>query len=43
MMLQHMREEQPSCLLGHGGFLGGNEVCHLVKSIDYHHDHIKSP
>jgi hypothetical protein len=24
-------------------FLGGNEVCHLAKSINHHHDRIKSP
>jgi hypothetical protein len=42
MMLEHVREEQPFRLLGHGYFLGGNEVCHLVKSIHHHHDRIKS-
>jgi len=36
MMLEHMREEQPPHLLGHGTFLGGNEVCHLAKSIHHH-------
>jgi hypothetical protein len=42
-MLEHVHEEQPSHLLGHGTFLGGNEMCHLVKSIYHHHDHMKSP
>jgi hypothetical protein len=43
MMLEHMGEEQPSRLLGHGTFLGGNEVCHLAKSIHHHHDGIETP
>ncbi len=43
MMLEHVREEQPSHFLGRGGFLGGNEVCHFAKSINDHHDRIKSP
>jgi len=43
MMLEHMREEQPSRLLGRGNFFGGNEVRHLTKSIHHHHDGIKSP
>jgi hypothetical protein len=43
MMLEHVREEQPSRLLGRGIFLGGNEVCHFAKSIHHHHDYIKSP
>jgi hypothetical protein len=43
MMLKHMREKQPSRLLGHGIFLDGNEACHLAKSIHHHHDHIKTP
>ncbi len=42
-MLEHMREEQPSRLLGRGIFLGGNEVCHLAKLINHYHDHITSP
>ncbi len=37
-MLEHVREEQASRLLGHGIFLGGNEVCHLAKLIHHHHD-----
>ncbi len=32
-MLEHVCEEQPSHLLGHDIFLGGNEVCHLAKLI----------
>jgi hypothetical protein len=32
MMLEHMCEEQPFYFLGCGTFLGGNEMCHLVKS-----------
>jgi len=43
MMFEHVREEQPFRFLGRGTFLGGNEVCHLFKSIHHHHDHIKSP
>jgi len=43
MMLEHVREKQPSRLLGRGTFLGGNEVCHLAKLINHHHDRIKSP
>jgi hypothetical protein len=43
MMLEHVREKQPSHLLGHGTFFGGNEVCHLVKLINHHHDRIKTP
>jgi len=42
MMLEHVHEEQPSRLLGRGIFLGENEVCHLAKSINHHHDRIKS-
>ncbi len=42
-MLEHVCEEQPSRLLGRDGFFGGNEVCHLAKSINDHHDRIKSP
>jgi hypothetical protein len=42
MMLEHVREEEPSCLLGHGIFFSGNEVCHLAKSIHHRHDRIKS-
>ncbi len=42
-MFEHVREEQPSRLLGGGTFLGGNEVCHLAKLIHCHHDRIKSP
>ncbi len=42
-MFEHMREKQPLCLLGRGIFLGDNEVCHLVESINHHHDHIKTP
>ncbi len=34
-MLEHMCEKQPSCLLGHGTFLGGNEVWHFTKSINH--------
>ncbi len=41
-MLEHVGEEQPSRLLGRGTILGGNEVCHLAKSIHHHHDHIKT-
>ncbi len=26
-MFEHVQEEQPSRLLGHGTFLGGNEMC----------------
>jgi hypothetical protein len=43
MMLEHVGVEQPSRLLGRGTFLDGNEMCHLVKSIHHHHDHIKFP
>jgi hypothetical protein len=43
MMLEYVREEQPFRFLGRGTFLGGNEMCHLAKSIHHHHDHIKSP
>jgi len=43
MMLEHMGEEQPSRFLGRNTFLGGNEVCHLAKSINHHHDGIKAP
>jgi hypothetical protein len=43
MMLEHVGEEQPSCLLGCNTFFGGNEVCHLAKSINHHHDGIKAP
>ncbi len=42
-MFEHVREEQPSRLLGYGTFFGGNEVCHVVKLIHHHHDRIKSP
>jgi hypothetical protein len=42
MMFEHMREEKPSRLLGYGIFLGGNEVCHLGKSLNHHHYCIKS-
>ncbi len=42
-MFEHVGEEQPSRLLGRGTFLGGNEVCHLTKSINHHHDHIEPP
>jgi len=42
-MLEHMSEEQPSCLLGCGTILGGNEMCHLAKSIHHHHDGIEAP
>ncbi len=41
MMFEHVHEK-PSCLLGRGTFLGGNKMCHLVKSIHHHHDRIKS-
>jgi hypothetical protein len=41
-MLEHVSEEQPSCLLGRGIILGGNEVCHFAKSIHHHHDGIKT-
>jgi hypothetical protein len=30
-MFEHVGEEQPSHLLGHGTILGGNEMCHLAK------------
>jgi len=43
MMLEHVGEEQPSRLLGRGTFFGGNEVCHLAKSINHHHYGIKPP
>jgi hypothetical protein len=44
MMFEHLRKEQPSRLLGRGGFLGGNEMCHFAKSIHHHHhDRNKSP
>ncbi len=43
MMLEHVHEEQPSRFLGRGSFFGENEVCHLAKSINHYHDHIKSP
>jgi len=42
-MHEHMCEGQPSHFLGRGTFFGGNEVCHLVKSINHHHDRIKTP
>ncbi len=41
-MLEHMREKQPSCLLGRGTFFGGDEMYHRAKLIHHHHDHIKS-
>jgi hypothetical protein len=43
MMLEDMCEEQPTCLLGRGVILCGNEVCHLAKSIHRHHDGIQAP
>ncbi len=43
MMLKHVREEQPSHLLGRCIILGGDEMCHLAKSIHHHHDGIKTP
>jgi hypothetical protein len=43
MVLENMCEEQPTYLLRRGLILGGNEVCHLTKSIHQHHDGIKSP
>ncbi len=43
MMFKHVCEEQPSHLFGCDSFLGGNEVCYLVKMIHHHHDGIKSP
>ncbi len=42
-MFEHVREEQPSRLLGRGTFLDGNEVCHLAKLIHHQHDRIKTP
>jgi hypothetical protein len=42
-MLEHVREEQPICLLGRGNIFDGNEMCHLAKSIHHHHDGIKTP
>jgi hypothetical protein len=36
MMFEHMREEQPSHFLGHGTFVGQNEMCYLTKSINHH-------
>jgi hypothetical protein len=41
-MLEHVREEQPTCFLGRDTILGGNEVCHFAKSIHHHHDGIKT-
>jgi hypothetical protein len=43
MMLENMCGKQPTCLLGHGLILSGNEMCHLAKSIHHHHDGIKAP
>jgi hypothetical protein len=43
MMLEHVHEEQPTCLLGYGTIVGGNKVRHLAKSIHHHHDGIKTP
>ncbi len=43
MMFENVCEEQPTCFLGRGLILGGNEMCHLVKSIHHHHDGIKTP
>jgi hypothetical protein len=42
-MLEHVREKQPTRLLGYGNLLSGNEMCHFAKSIHHHHDRIKSP
>ncbi len=42
-MLEYMREKQPSRFLGRGIILGGDEMCHLAKSIHHHHDGIKTP
>jgi len=41
-MLEHVGGEQPSHFLGHGIILGGNEMCHLAKSIHHDHDGIKT-
>jgi hypothetical protein len=43
MMFENMYEKQLSHLLGRGTILGGNEMCHLAKSIHHHHDGIKTP
>jgi hypothetical protein len=43
MMFEHVREEQPSYLLSRGIIFGGDEMCHLAKSIHHHHDGIKTP
>jgi len=43
MMLENMREEEPSRLLSRGLILCGNEMCHLAKSIHYYHDGIETP
>jgi len=41
MMLEDVGEEQPLRLLSHGFIFGGNEVCHLAKSIHHNHYGIK--
>jgi hypothetical protein len=43
MTFEHVREEQPSRLLGRGTILSGDEMCHLAKSIHHHHDGIETP
>jgi hypothetical protein len=42
MMFEHVNEEQPSRFLGRGIIFGGNELCHLAKSIHHHHDGIET-
>ncbi len=41
-MLEHVREEQPTCFLGRGTIFGEDEMCHFPKSIHHHHDGIKT-